>query len=233
MAQLIRGLDAARVRANAAQVRSEITAACERSGRDPDDVELLAAVKYVALDEVGVLADAGLSCVGENRAQDLIAKAARYGDRLRFDFIGHLQSRKLRDVLPHVRWIHSVASDSVLEQLARHGTPQTEVLIEVNVAGESSKSGVVPADLGAFIDRCPVKVVGLMTMPPLAEQAQDSRRWFAALAQLAAEHGLEQLSMGTTQDFAVAVEEGATIVRVGTAIFGGRTPQPPEPDQAA
>ena len=219
MAQLIHGLDAARVRANAAQVRSEIAAACERSGRDPAGVELLAAVKYVALDEVGVLVESGLNCVGENRAQDLVAKASRYGDLLTFDFIGHLQSRKVRDVLPHVRWVHSVASDSVLEQLARHGTAKTEVLIEVNVAGEPSKSGVVPAELGAFIARCPVQVVGLMTMPPLVEQAQDSRRWFAALAKLAAEHGLEQLSMGTTQDFAVAVEEGATIVRVGTRLY--------------
>ena len=136
-----------------------------------------------------------------------------------FDFIGHLQSRKVRQVLPHVRWIHSLASESALEQLGRHGTPQTEVLVEVNVAGEAAKSGIAPADLGAFIARCPVRVVGLMTMPPLTERAEDSRPWFAQLAALAREHGLEQLSMGTTQDFTVAVEEGATIVRIGTRLY--------------
>ena len=122
-------------------------------------------------------------------------------------------------MLPHVRWIHSVASDSVLAQLERHGTPETEVLVEVNVAGEETKSGLAPADLGAFIARCPARVVGLMTMPPLAADPEASRPWFASLARLAEEHGLEQLSMGTTQDFAVAVEEGATIVRIGTRLY--------------
>jgi len=219
MAELIRGLTTDRVRANAAGVRAEIAAACERVGRDAAGVELLVAGKYVAIEELGVLADAGLTRVGENRAQDLAAKAERWGERLGFDFIGHLQSRKVRDVLPLVRWIHSVASDSVLEQLARHGTPETAVLVEVNVAGEDGKSGVAPDELAAFIARCPVRVVGLMTMPPLAADPQESRPWFARLAELARENRLEQLSMGTTQDFAVAVEEGATIVRVGTRLF--------------
>ncbi len=219
MAQLIHGLDAARVRANFERVHAEIAAACQRVGRDPAGVEVLAAVKYVPLAEIDALVDAGITHAGENRAQDLVAKAQRYGESMTFDFIGHIQSRKVREVLPHVRWIHSVASDSVLEQLGRHGTPQTEVLVEVNVAGEEAKSGIAPAELDAFIERCPARVVGLMTMPPLAVSPQDSRRWFAALAELAHERELSQLSMGTTQDFAVAVEEGATIVRVGTRLY--------------
>jgi PLP dependent protein len=219
MAELIHGLDAERVRANLAAVHDEIAAACERSGRHADDVTVLAAVKYVPLDEVGVLADAGIALAGENRAQDLVAKHERWGERLTFDFIGHLQSRKVRQVLPHVRWIHSVATDSVLAQLERHATAETEVLIEVNVAGEEAKSGVPPAELGAFLARCPCKVVGLMTMPPFAQDPEESRRWFAALRELGAAHGLPELSMGTTQDFAVAVEEGATLVRIGTRLY--------------
>jgi pyridoxal phosphate enzyme (YggS family) len=219
MAELIHGLDARRVGENLEAVRSEIAAACARSGRDPAGVEVLAAVKYVPLDELGVLADAGISLAGENRAQDLVAKHERFGDRLTFDFIGHLQSRKVRQILPCVRWIHSVASDSVLAQLERHGTPETEILVEVNIAGEEAKSGVAPGELDRFLERCPCRVVGLMTMPPLAPEAEQSRRWFAELARLAGERGLAQLSMGTTQDFAVAVEEGATIVRIGTRLY--------------
>jgi pyridoxal phosphate enzyme (YggS family) len=211
MADLIRGLDAARVRANLEQVREEVG----------EGVEILAAVKYVALEDLGVLSEAGVTLVGENRAQELERKAAAWAGRADFtwDFIGHLQSRKVKQVLPHVRWIHSVSSDSVLEQLARHGMPETEVLIEVNVAREPGKSGVAPADLDDVIGRCPARVVGLMTMPPLADRPEDSRRWFAALAQLAGERGLAQLSMGTTQDYAVAAQEGATIVRIGTKLF--------------
>ena len=215
MAELITGLDAARVAANLAEIREEIAA----TGRDPAEVEILAAVKYVALAELPVLAEAGIELLGENRAQDLEAKAEANPGRFTWDFIGHLQSRKVRDVLPYVRYIHSVASDSALQQLARHGTPETEILVEVNVAGEESKSGVAPAELPGFIDRCPVRVVGLMTMPPFAEHPEASRPHFAALRELAAEHGLRQLSMGTTQDFAVAVEEGATIVRIGQRLY--------------
>jgi hypothetical protein len=219
MAELIHGLTAERVRANLAAVRADVEAACTRAGRDLAAVEILAAVKYVPLEEVGVLADAGITLAGENRAQELVAKAERWGDRLTFDFIGHLQSRKVKQVLPHVRWIHSVASDSVLAQLERHGTPQTEVLVEVNVAGEEAKSGVRPQDLDAFLERCPVRVVGLMTMPPLAAAPEDNRRWFAALRELAEARALPQLSMGTTQDYEVAVEEGATVIRVGTRLY--------------
>jgi uncharacterized pyridoxal phosphate-containing UPF0001 family protein len=155
---------------------------------------------------------------GENRAQDLADKHADHPDRT-WDFIGQLQSRKVKQVLPLVRWIHSVGSDSVLKELAKHGTPETEVLVEVNVAGEEGKSGIAPDELPAFLERCPATVIGLMTMPPFTEQQEDSRRWFAALAQLAADHGLRELSMGTTQDFAVAAQEGATIIRVGSRLY--------------
>jgi pyridoxal phosphate enzyme (YggS family) len=214
MAQLIHGLDAARVRDNVARVQQEIAAA----GRDPGDVDVLAAVKYVPLEELGVLEQAGITVVGENRAQDLKTKAAAHPG-LTWDFIGHLQSRKVRDLLPRVRLLHSVASDSVLRELGKHGTPDTEVLIEVNVAGEENKSGIAPDALDDVIGRCPVRVVGLMTMPPLAQDPEDSRRWFAALAELASERGLRHLSMGTSQDYRVAVEEGATIVRLGTILY--------------
>jgi uncharacterized pyridoxal phosphate-containing UPF0001 family protein len=208
MAQLIRGLDARRVADNLARVREEIGG----------DIEVLAAVKYVAAEEMGVLAEAGVTTVGENRAQELEAKAQAHPE-LTWDFIGHLQSRKVKQVLPYVRWIHSVASDSALQQLGRHGGPQTEVLVEVNVARDEGKSGVLPEELDGFLERSPVAVVGLMTMPPFTERAEDSRRWFAALAQLAGERGLRELSMGTSQDYAVAAQEGATIVRLGTSLY--------------
>jgi uncharacterized pyridoxal phosphate-containing UPF0001 family protein len=208
VAQLIRGLDARRVADNLARVREEVG----------EGVQVLAAVKYVALEELGVLAEAGVTVVGENRAQELEAKAAAHPE-LTWDFIGHLQSRKVKQVLPLVRWIHSVASDSALTQLGRHGDTQTEVLVEVNVAREEGKSGVMPDDLDAFLERCPVRVVGLMTMPPFTERAEDSRRWFAALAELASAHDLPELSMGTSQDYVVAAQEGATIVRLGTSLY--------------
>jgi pyridoxal phosphate enzyme (YggS family) len=224
MAQLIEGLTVEGVRTNVERVRTEIADAAARAGRSADDVELLAAVKYVAVGELAVLAEAGISLVGENRAQELVVKHdAPGGERLTWDFIGHLQSRKVKQVLPLTRLIHSVGSDSVVDQLGKHAPDGTRVLIEVNIAREEGKSGVAPGALADFIARARevggVEVVGLMTMPPLAETAQDSRRWFVALAELAAQHGLPQLSMGTTQDFAVAVEEGATIVRVGTKLY--------------
>jgi pyridoxal phosphate enzyme (YggS family) len=208
VAQLIRGLDARRVADKLARVREEVG----------EGVQVLAAVKYVALEEIGVLAEAGVTVVGENRAQDLEAKAAAHPE-LTWDFIGHLQSRKVKQVLPHVRWIHSVASDSALAQLGKHGNAQTEVLVEVNVAREEGKSGVMPDELDGFLERCPVTVVGLMTMPPFTERPEDSRRWFAALAELAGAQGLRELSMGTSQDYVVAVQEGATIVRLGTTLY--------------
>jgi pyridoxal phosphate enzyme (YggS family) len=224
MAQLIQGLTADRVRSNLDQVRGEIADACARAGRDAARVELLAAVKYVAAEELEVLAEAGIELVGENRAQELERKvAAPGGYRFTWDFIGHLQSRKVKQILPHVRLIHSVGSDSVLRELGRHAPPGTRILVEVNIAAEEGKSGIAPDALDAFLAACRdvagVEVAGLMTMPPLADRPEESRRWFAALAELAAARGLPELSMGTTQDFAVAVEEGATIVRVGTKLY--------------
>jgi pyridoxal phosphate enzyme (YggS family) len=211
----VTGLRADRVRSNLERVRAEIA----QAGRDPDAVQILAVVKYVPVDGLGVLADAGIELVGENRAQDLAAKAQAYPGRFTWDFIGHLQSRKVRQVLPHVRYIQTVASDSVLAQLERHGTAETEVMVEVNIARESGKSGIDPDELPAFIERCPVTVVGLMTMPPLAADPDASRPHFAALRELAERHGLRQLSMGTSQDYVVAVQEGATIVRLGTSLY--------------
>ena len=214
------GLDPGRLQENAARVREEIAAAARRAGRDPGDVELLVAVKYVATEDVGKLADAGLTVLGENRAQQLEEKVAAWPDRgLRWHFIGQLQSRKVKTIVPLVELIHSVASDSALAQLGKHAGPGTEILVEVNVAGEEGKAGIAPAELGAFLARAPVRVVGLMGMPPFAQDPEASRPHFAALRELAAEHGLRHLSMGTSQDFAVAVEEGATIVRVGSVLF--------------
>jgi pyridoxal phosphate enzyme (YggS family) len=216
----IDGLTAERVRANLADVRERIAAAAARAGRAPSDVEIVAAVKYVPVEQLAVLAEGGVTVAGENRAQDLEAKVAAHGDAFAaWDFIGHVQSRKVKSIVPLVRLIHSVCTDSVLEQLRKHATPQLRVLVEVNVAGEPGKDGVAPAELDAFLERCPVPVAGLMTMPPFAEQPADSRRWFAALRELAAERGLSELSMGTTQDYEVAVEEGATLVRIGTKLW--------------
>ncbi|MDP2710077.1 MAG: YggS family pyridoxal phosphate-dependent enzyme [Solirubrobacteraceae bacterium] len=219
MTQPVDGLTAERVRANLAEVRARIAAAAARAGRDADEVEIVAAVKYVPLQQLGALAEGGVTVAGENRAQDLLVKVQRYGDAFTWDFIGHLQSRKVKQIAPHVRLIHSVCTDSVLEQLRRHAPADLRVLVEVNVAGEQGKSGVAPASLDAFLDRCPVPVAGLMTMPPLAPEAQDSRRWFAALRELGARRDLTALSMGTTQDYEVAVEEGATLVRIGTRLI--------------
>jgi len=215
------GVDPARVHANADRVRAEIAAAAQRAGRDPADVELLAAVKYLPAEDLGALAAAGIRILGENRAQELQAKAEAWPEAgFRWHFIGQLQSRKVKQVLPLVELIHSVASDSALAQLGRHGTPETEVLVEVNVAGEEGKAGVAPGELASFLERCPVRVTGLMTMPPFAADPDASRPHFAALRKLAAEHGLTRLSMGTSQDYAVAVEEGATILRLGSVLFG-------------
>jgi pyridoxal phosphate enzyme (YggS family) len=207
------GLEAPAVRENLERVHERIAAA----GREPQDVRICAAVKYVPVEEMPVLAEAGIEIVGENRAQELIAKQAGHRDLFEWHFIGALQSRKVKDVAPHVSLIHSLATESALAQLEKHPTPA--VLVQVNVAGEESKEGVAPEALGDFIDRCPVRVVGLMTMPPLADNPEASRRHFARLAELAADHGLKELSMGTTQDYEVAVAEGATIVRLGTTLY--------------
>ena len=203
-------LTAERVAKNLREVREEI---------GNDDVEIVAAVKYVPVEQLGALAEAGLTTVGENRAQELERKAAAYPDVFTWDFIGQLQSRKVKVLAPLVRRIHSVASDSALKELGKHARDGLEILVEVNIAGEDGKAGIDPAELPAFIERSPIRPVGLMTMPPYTENPEDSRRWFAALRELAADNGLKHLSMGTTQDFRVAVEEGATIVRIGTRLY--------------
>jgi PLP dependent protein len=200
-------MDAERVRRNLEAVR-------ERIG---SEVEVLAAVKYVPARDLPALAEAGIELVGENRAQDLLEKQAEHGDLFTWDFIGQLQSRKVKDVAPYVRLIHSVASESALHRLEQH--PAKEILIQVNVAGEEGKAGIAPEEIGEFIARSPVPVTGLMTMPPFVERPEDNRRHFARLAELASEHGLARLSMGTSQDYAVAVEEGATIVRLGSVLY--------------
>ncbi len=205
----VTNLDSERVRANLERIR-------EQAG---PDIEILAATKYIRIEDMGALADAGVALVGENRLQDLEEKQERWGDRFTWDFIGNLQSRKLKRILPLVRLIHSVASDSVLEQLGRHGGPGTEVLVEVNLSGEEEKGGIDPGALDEFIERCPVRVSGLMTMPPFTEDPETSRPYFARLAELASERGLERLSMGTSQDWPVAVEEGATILRLGSVLW--------------
>jgi uncharacterized pyridoxal phosphate-containing UPF0001 family protein len=200
-------LDPERVRSNLDAVRERI----------PEGVEICAAVKYLAVGDLPALAEAGIRLVGENRAQALLEKQAEHRDLFAWDFIGALQSRKVKDVAPNVRLIHSVGSESVLRRL--EAAPAREVLVQVNVAGEEGKEGIAPAELGDFIARCPSPVTGLMTMPPFAERPEDSRPHFARLAELAAEHGLARLSMGTSQDYEVAAQEGATIIRVGSVLY--------------
>jgi PLP dependent protein len=222
VAELIGEIDAERVRANLLRIGAELDAACARAGRPPGAVEVLAATKYVALEDLPRLAEAGVRVVGENRAQELQRKLAAHGPLFEWDFIGQLQSRRVRAIVPHVRLIHSVASESALAELERHrgiARAGLRILIEVNVAGEAGKAGIAPEQLDSFIARASVPVAGLMTMPPLSAQPQDSRPWFAALRGLAVERGLEHLSMGTSQDYAVAAEEGATIVRIGTNLY--------------
>jgi pyridoxal phosphate enzyme (YggS family) len=214
MPRLITGLDAGRIAANLERVRETIADA----GRDPATVEVLAAVKYVPIDEIGTLHEAGLTLLGENRAQELEDKATLHPG-FRWHFIGQLQSRKVKQVLPFVELIHSVASESALKQLELHGTSETEILLEVNVAGEAGKAGIEPGEIARYLEASTAKVVGLMTMPPFAENPEGSRPHFARLAELAAEHSLPQLSMGTSQDFAIAAAEGATIVRIGTTLY--------------
>jgi pyridoxal phosphate enzyme (YggS family) len=225
--ELIGDLQPGRIRANLERIRHELDAATARApqahgGRTRPPVEILAATKYVALADLPVLAEAGVRLVGENRAQDLQAKVAAHGDLFDWDFIGQLQSRRVRMILPYVRLIHSVASESALRELERHRSiarPGLRILLEVNVAGESGKAGIDPARIDELVERSPVPVAGLMTMPPLSGDPQGSRPWFAALRELAEQRGLEHLSMGTSQDYVVAAEEGATIVRIGTNLY--------------
>jgi uncharacterized pyridoxal phosphate-containing UPF0001 family protein len=209
MVEPVTNLDAGRIRSKLEDIR-------EHAG---PDVEILAATKYVRNEDMPALAEAGIELVGENRLQDLEAKQEGWRGSFTWDFIGNLQSRKVKRILPLVRLIHSVASDSVLDQLGNHASDGTEVLVEVNLSREEEKGGIGPDDLDDFIERCPVRVSGLMTMPPFTEDPEASRPYFARLAELASERGLERLSMGTSQDWRVAVEEGATIIRLGSALW--------------
>ena len=178
-------------------------------------VTVVAATKYVDVDAMAALAEAGVTVVGENRAQDLAAKHAACGSAFRWHFIGHLQSRKAQTVNALCELCHSLDSLSAARRL------EIPALVQVNLAGEESKSGVAPDELDAFLAECPAEVVGLSTMPPLADEPEASRPVFRRLRELAEAHGLGQLSMGTTQDYRVAVDEGATLVRVGAALFQG------------
>ncbi len=177
-------------------------------------VTIVAATKYVALEDMALLAEAGVDVVGENKAQDLLAKHGAYGDVFRWHFIGHLQSNKVKVVNQICGLVHSLDSDSAAARLT------VPALLEVNLSGEGSKSGIAPREIGPFLVRHPGVVRGLMTMPPLADDPEASRSWFRRLHSLAEEHGLDQLSMGTSQDWRVAVEEGATHIRVGSSLFG-------------
>jgi hypothetical protein len=199
--------DAERIRANYERIRQEVGG----------EVTVVVATKYADLETMERLAQAGVEVVGENRAQDLAAKQDRFGDAFRWHFIGHLQSRKAKDVSALCELVHSLDSTSAAKRLT------IPALVEVNLAGEATKSGVGPDELSRFLDEARglgVEVCGLMTMPPLADDPEDSRLYFARLRELAEEHGLAELSMGTSQDFRVAVEEGATLVRVGSVLFG-------------
>jgi uncharacterized pyridoxal phosphate-containing UPF0001 family protein len=176
-------------------------------------VTVVAATKYVSVGDMATLAEAGVAVVGENRAQDLAAKHGVYGDAFRWHFIGHLQSNKVAVVNRICELVHSLGSDSAARRLT------VPALLEVNLSGEESKSGVAPDEVGAFIERHPGVVRGLMTMPPLSDDAEASRPWFRRLRELAAEHDLRELSMGTSQDWRVAVAEGATLVRIGASLW--------------
>jgi PLP dependent protein len=211
MPELITDIDPERVRERLAEVRGEAGGA----------VRVLVATKYVPDDEMPALAEAGVDLVGENRLDELERKHGRFGDLFEWHFIGGLQSRKVKGVLPLVSLIHSVASESALEQLNSRASEETRILVQVNVAGEDVKEGIEPSSLGEFIARSKADVVGLATMPPFTEDPGRSRPHFARLAELAAEHGLSELSMGTSQDWRVAVEEGATIIRLGSALLRG------------
>jgi PLP dependent protein len=214
------------------EVRQEVAEAARRAGREPGEVELLAATKYVEAADLPSLHEAGIRLVGENRTDALLAKQAGHGDLFTWDFIGHLQSRKVRDLVGRVRLIHAIDSLSSCEQLQRRSDAPVACLLEVNVSGEASKAGVPRVEVDAFLDGVQeldrVRFEGLMTMPPLAAEPDASRAAFAALRELAGalsgrwegRHSFGRLSMGTSQDYVVAVEEGATIVRLGSTLYG-------------
>jgi uncharacterized pyridoxal phosphate-containing UPF0001 family protein len=178
-----------------------------------EGVTVVVATKYVSLEEMAALAEGGVEVVGENRAQDLERKHASYGDAFRWHFIGKLQSNKAKVVNARCELVHSLSSDSAARRLT------VPALLEIDLAGEESKAGVLPEEIAGYLERYPF-IRGLMTMPPLAADPESSRPYFRRLRELAQDHGLADLSMGTSQDYRIAVEEGATFVRVGEAVFG-------------
>ena len=192
------------VRARYERIRAEVG----------DEITIVAATKYVSVDDLAVLAEAGIEVVGENRAQDLEAKHAAYGDAFRWHFIGHLQSRKAKVVNAICELVHSLSSESAAKRL------EIPALIEVNLSGEETKSGVTEGELDSLIAVYP-DVRGLMTMPPETEDAESSRPFFRRLRELAEERGMMELSMGTSQDYRIAVEEGATLIRIGSVLYRG------------
>jgi PLP dependent protein len=223
--------DADTVRGRFAEVEDRVAEAAAVAGRDPAGVRVLVATKYVAAEHLGALRDAGIGLIGENRAQDLVAKHAMYGDAFDYHFIGHLQSRKTKLVLPIVSLIHSVGSLSVVQEIEARAANATDVLLEVNIGGEDSKSGVPLGQVDAFLDAASacakVRFTGLMCMPPLFDDAEEARPFFVRARELAQRlsarwsgtYTFDQLSMGTSADYEVAVQEGATIVRVGSVLF--------------
>ena len=223
--------DVAKVRERFAEVESRVAAAARVAGRDPGATRVLVATKYVAAEHLGALAEAGVRLIGENRAQDLVAKHTLYGDAFDYHFIGHLQSRKTKQILPIVSLIHSVSTMSVVCEIDARAEAPAEVLLEVNIGGEESKSGIAPAAADAFLEEAAahekVRFAGLMCMPPLFADSGSARPYFAETRELAARlstkwrgtYTFDQLSMGTSADYEVAVEEGATIVRVGSVLF--------------
>jgi uncharacterized pyridoxal phosphate-containing UPF0001 family protein len=194
---------------NPATLRERYLRVREEAG---PNVTVVVATKYVSLDDLAILAEAGVEVVGENRAQDLQAKHARYGEAFRWHFIGHLQSNKVKVVNGICELVHSLDSESAARRLT------VPAQLEVNLSGEPTKSGVPPEEIGDWLARVP-SVRGLMTMPPLADDPEASRPWFRRLRRLGESHGLSELSMGTSQDWRVGVEEGATLIRVGSALF--------------
>jgi PLP dependent protein len=178
------------------------------------DVTIVAATKYVSVEDMATLAEAGIDVVGENRAQDLEAKHTAHGDRFRWHFIGHLQSRKVKVVNQICELVHSLDSESAARRL------EIPALVQVNLAGEATKSGVPPEKLPEMLEIYP-DVRGLSTMPPATESPEESRPYFRKLRELAEEHGLNELSMGTSQDYKVAAEEGATMIRIGSVLYRG------------
>jgi PLP dependent protein len=219
------------VRERYAEVEARVAAAAAAAGRDSAQVRVLVATKYVAAEHLGALRDAGIRLIGENRAQDLVAKHELYGDAFDYHFIGHLQSRKTRQVLPIVSLIHSVSSTSVVQEIEARAANATDVLLEVNIGDEESKSGVPLDEVDGFLEQAAaypkVRFTGLMCMPPLFDDAEGARPYFAQARELAQRlsahwsgtYTFDQLSMGTSADYEVAVQEGATIVRVGSVLF--------------